>query len=456
MNALLPQENILLGSSPLCDIDAEMLILGSIIIDPTVFVEILAIVSAQDFYRDAHIVIFQTLVNLFENNSPIETKTLAGELESQNKFDKVGGYSYLVALMDTVVSCSTAPFYARKVANIAARRRVQAAARDLILSAQNLNVPLEQLESQINELISNIQVQTDIKERSITPLQTVTKEVVEGISNYRLDPFQDLGIRFSFSPLDGFLPYIPKKRYIGLVSKEGIGKSAFCLFLCRQLLTQGRKVRYVTLEMPKEDLTMRLFSSLSGLTSDKIGLKDLNDFEFEKLKYAEKIMKEWRLDWVEPEDRTIEFIIALLLEKQRVDPADFVVIDHWALCERINPSRSPVENLDYVSRKVQAYSQHDLSCPIILLTHLNREGQQQKEPELYNIAGSSSMGRLADVVIFLQDTEKGVGNTRELKMTVKKHKNGRKGFEIINFDLPTQTFEPGGNGIGGTLLSTGF
>ncbi|HCI78567.1 MAG TPA: replicative DNA helicase, partial [Ktedonobacter sp.] len=273
MEKLLPQ-----------NIEAEAGVLGSIIIDPEAIVQVADFLYAEDFYRDAHRTIYETILRLYEQHQPADFITICDELERINKLDDVGGPSYVTSLINQVPTSGNVEYYGRIVERTAILRRLIHAAGEIAAVAYeegDANIALDKAEQLIFS-ISQRSARADFS--AISELLTDYMNKLEQLHERR---GSIVGVPTGFSDLDRMTGGLQRSDLIILAARPAMGKTSLALSLAHNsALKHKQSVAVFSLEMSKEQLVQRLLSMDAGVDQQRLRTGWIEDDEWERIIYS--------------------------------------------------------------------------------------------------------------------------------------------------------------------------
>jgi replicative DNA helicase len=430
MEKLLPQ-----------NIEAEESVLGSLIIDPEAITQVEDALHPDDFYRDAHKMLYQAILTLSALREPADFVTLCDELERTSKLALVGGASAIASLMNGVPTSANAVYYARIVAQKALYRRlIHAAGQIAALAYEESDTALEEAEQLIFALG---QAQGDASD--LTPLQEVLSDCMTTLDALHERRTAITGVPTGYRHLDAPLGGLQRSDLVILAARPGSGKSCFALNVARNACQQGYRVGLFSLEMSRHQLVMRLLSAEAGIDQHRLRLGRVEDHEWEQIVAAMGTLSEERL-WI---DDTAGISLSSLRSRARRLQSqygvDLVIVDYLQLM-RANLEGKRFQNREQeiaeISRGLKAIAK-ELDVPVLALAQLSRavEVRASKVPQLSDLRESGSIENEADVVLFiyrddLYNTESEAKGLADL--VIAKHRNGPTGTIRLGFD-PTQT-----------------
>ena len=430
-------ENVVdeLKKIPPQQVEAEQSLLGGILIDNDGLPQALEILRGDEFYREAHRVIYAAVQELFERNEPVDLVTIAALLAERNQLETVGGATYLASLANTVPSAANVSSYARIVNEKALLRRLIQAANEISASAYGGGKDVEAILDQAEAAIFGI---TESRIRnSYFSLKEVIKKSIESIE--RFQEYRDVvtGIPSHFTDLDKLTAGFQRSDLIIIAARPSMGKTAFALNLARNAAVEGIPVGIFSLEMSKEQLAMRLLCSEARVDSHKIRTGFLSQQECAKLLAAAGALTDAPM-YI---DDTANISPLELRAKARRMMADrglgMVVVDYLQLMKGRENSERREQEISEISRSLKGLAK-ELNIPVIALSQLNRKVEERgdKRPMLSDLRESGAIEQDADVIMFLYRDEvynKGTSEPGVAEVNIGKQRNGPTGGVKLAF-----------------------
>ena len=392
------------GKIPPQTLDAEMSLIGAILIDEEVLIDIVEIVKAADFYDKRHAAIFASIIRLYEHHQPVDLLTLTNELKKREELDAVGGSSYLAELTNYVPTASHAASYAEIVAQAAVRRRLIKAGGDITELAFNEELTVPQLLGQSEaELFS---VSDASLKQDLSSMEDILNDSFERLDELYKNKGAIRGIRTGYRDLDNKTAGLQRSDLIILAARPAMGKTTFVTNLAYNIATIEKKsVLFFSLEMSKEQLVDRMLADAAGVDSWNIRTGNLSDEDFAKLADAMGEMAEAPIFI----DDTPGVSILEMRTKARRAAHDgelgLIVIDYLQLMQGSGSAKSSanrVQEVSEISRGLKLLAR-ELNVPVIALSQLSRsvESRDPKIPQLADLRESGSIEQDADIVMFL-------------------------------------------------------
>ena len=415
-------------------LEAEQSVLGALLIDRDAIVEVADFLRAEDFYRPANGSIFAAVLDLYERREPIDIVTVAETLERAGQLETIGGRTYLSSLANQTPTAVHAVPYGRIVER-------KAVLRNLISAAGRIAGIGYEDPAEIQEAI-------DRAERELFSVSQ--RRVVDGFSRLsrllhdaydRLDYLhahrgEISGIRTGFADLDALTTGLQKSDLVVVAARPSVGKTSFALNIAEHAAVQdGKSVGVFSLEMSKEQLVLRLLSSVSIIDSQRLRSGFLEELDFARFAPAMNALSEAPM-YIDdtPSISTME-LRTKARRLQAESGLDLVIVDYLQLMQATTTSRDAnrVQEVSEISRGLKALAR-ELSVPVIALSQLSRqpEMRESREPRLSDLRESGAIEQDADLVLFLwrdkdRPAEEGDVDGEVIKLKLAKHRNGPTG-----------------------------
>ena len=395
-------DNELLNDSlPPQNIEAEQAVLGAVFLSPDALADAMEFVEAKDFYRRAHQLLFQAMIDLNDDGEAIDVLTVNNRLEMNNQLDDVGGVAYIAELASSVPTAANVGYYAKLVAEKAVLRRVIAAATNIITQAKEQDEPvsdlLESAERQIMEVAEN-RTQSGFKE--ISKVLTDSLDEIDKLSQQDEDI---TGLATGYKDFDHMTAGLQPDNLIILAARPAVGKTAFALNIAQNIGTSTDKtIALFSLEMSAESLVNRMLCAEGSISANHLRTGQLDEQEWANLIVAVGALSKTSIYIDDTPGIKMSEIRAKSrrLAKEKGD-LGLIVIDYLQLIEGSN-KESRQQEVSEISRQLKKLSK-ELSVPIIALSQLSRgvEQRQDKRPVLSDIRESGSIEQDADIVAFI-------------------------------------------------------
>jgi replicative DNA helicase len=393
------QVSKLLESLPPHAIEAEMSLLGSVLLDAQVLGDVIFIVRrGDDFFKPANGAIFDAMVELYDKHSSLDIVQLHQMLLDRRVLDAVGGQQYLIELAAAVPSASNAKHYARLVREKAVIRHLIGAAGDILYDAFNNADRSQALLDQAESRIFAIAQQGE--QAQIESLADLIREEVHRIERH--DMGQMTGIASGFHQLDELTTGFQKAEMVILAARPSMGKTAMALNLAENMAIRGKRVGFFSLEMSKQQLVQRLLCARAGIESQRMRRGMLGQEEFRALWAACQELQEAPIFVDDTAGLTMMQIRTKARRMVAKHKVDIVFIDYLQLLTTGTRTESRQVEVSEISRGVKAMAR-ELNLPVICLSQLNRgpEDRTGNKPRMSDLRESGSLEQDADLVMLL-------------------------------------------------------
>lgn len=421
------------------NIDAEQSLLGAILISENIIYDVVDIVRAEDFYRNDNRMIFESMMDLFSKNSPINIITVCDTLSNKGQLDKVGGTQYLATIADEVPISANAVSYAKIVAEKSVQRRLINAAQDIAKYAYEPDGDsgdlVEFAEKQIFEVAQRK------SKKSYAPINDVLADVytqLEALSGTKGVP----GVPTGFVDLDKKLSGLRNSDLILVAARPGMGKTAWMLNIAQYAAVKKNiPVAVFNLEMSKEQVATRILSGESGVSNEKLRSGELADSDWSDLAEAVGNLADAPIYIDDTAEVNISSIRAKCRKLKMEKDIQLVVIDYLQLMQgsRKGGDGNRVQEVAEISRALKIMAK-ELNIPVVVGSQLSRavESRNDKRPMLSDLRESGSIEQDADIVLFLyrdyyyNQEDPTFRNVAEV--IIGKHRNGSTGKVELYFD----------------------
>jgi replicative DNA helicase len=417
------------------NIEAEVSVLGAILLDKDAIVKIADIIDASDFYKDAHGKIYKSMVDLYEHREPIDVVTLTNKLEEQKLLDKIGGGSYVATLASSVPSAANILYYAKIVAEKAVLRRLISASGEISELAFNEKEEIPKILDKAEQTI--FQVSQKHTKESFIAIKDILTDSFDRLDELHRNKDKIRGVPTGFRDLDGLLAGLQPSDLIILAARPSMGKSSLAINIAQNIaVKEGIPVAIFSLEMSKEQLVDRLLCSEANIDSWKLRNANLNDNEFQRIGEAMASLSEAPLFFDDTAGINVMEMRTKARRLQSEHGLGLIVIDYLQLMQG-NSNNSRVEEVSEISRALKGLAR-ELNVPVIALSQLSRavENRPSRIPQLADLRESGSIEQDADVVIFIYREdyyEKETEKKNIAEILVRKHRNGPVGSVELYF-----------------------
>jgi replicative DNA helicase len=372
---------------PPSNLEAEMALLGSVLVDKEMMAAVSEIIRPADFYASLHETIYLALYALYESGKPLDKVALAEELRSRGMLDKIGGLAYLSSLMDTVPTAASAEYYAKIV-------REKASLRGLIHAGTRITQLGYESEDDVPAALDESeQIVYEVGNRdsrgSFSVVSSLLLETFHELEKRHSQRGDRTGVTSGFADIDDYTAGFQKGNLIILAARPAMGKTSLALnmalFAARE---ENAPVAVFSLEMTKQELVERLISSDAGIDASKLRRGAIEGKDWEKIGNSIGRLNEMPLYLDDSGAVTVSEIRSRLRRLKSTHGLAICYIDYLQLVRpsTLGKNVNRNEELSEICRTLKATAK-DLAIPIVALAQLNRavETRQDKRPMLSDL-----------------------------------------------------------------------
>jgi replicative DNA helicase len=447
------QKDPSLYNLPPHSIEAEESILSAILIDNNTLLDVFDILTSEDFYKTAHKIIFSAIADLFAKTEPVDLVTLSNILKELDQLEKVGGATYLARLVDAVPLAVNAQHYARIVHDKASLRRLiekaNIIARRCFEDRGNVDEVIDFAESSIFEISQNKTY------KAFYPISKLIEVNIDTLEERQGNQALVTGVPTDFFLLDQMTSGLQKSDLVIIAARPSMGKTALALNIARNAaINSNIPVALFSLEMSKEQLSMRMLSSEARLNSSRLRSGFISHDDWMKITEAAGSLSNAPIYIDDSPDISAMEIRAKARRLKMDKKIGLVIIDYLQLMKtRSSAERRDLEISD-ISRSLKALAK-ELDLPVVALSQLNRmlEQRSDKRPQLSDLRESGALEQDADVVAFIYRDEvynkdENNPNKGKAELIISKQRNGPTGtVPLIFLDTYTRFENPADKNI---------
>jgi len=446
----------IISKIPPHSLEAEESLLGALLIDKDAIIKVADTLMPQDFYKDAHQIIYETIRELYSNQEPIDIITLASRLEDKKHLEAVGGRSYLAQLSSAVATSGNISNYSNIIQRKATLRRLQQAAAEISTISFDEERDIDEILDETEKKVFS--VSRKYLKNAFLPIDNLLTEAFERIDELHRHAGKLRGLPTGFPDLDKILAGLQKSDLVILAARPSVGKTSLALDIARQAAIKSKEgVAIFSLEMSKEQLVDRMLCSQANVSLWKMRTGNLSDKDddndFARISEAMGKLAEAPIYIDDSGTLSIMEIRAKVRRLQMEKGLGLVVIDYLQLMEgrgKYNDNR--VQEIAEISRGLKSIAR-ELNIPILALAQLSRavEMTHPAIPKLSHLRDSGSIEQDADVVMFIyrKATDRGYNindlpleDRHKAEIYIAKHRNGPTGQVNLFFDENTVSFKP--------------
>ncbi|HEY8298508.1 MAG TPA: replicative DNA helicase [Candidatus Baltobacteraceae bacterium] len=429
------------------NLEAEMALLGSILVDRDIMGIVAEIVQPEDFYAHVHETIYSALQHLFDRGEPLDKITLAEELKQRDLLERVGGLAYVTSLMDTVQTAASAAYYAKIV-------REKAVLRGLIHAGTQISqIGFENEEDVVGALDRSEQIVYDVGRRQLhgefVPVNRLLKPAFEQIDKLFHSRGGRTGLTSGFRDIDEMTTGFQPGNFIILAARPGMGKTSFALNMAvAAAREESDPIAFFSLEMSNDELIQRLICAEAEISMHDMRRGNIKPHHWEKISDAMGALNELPIYLDDSGGLSISDIRSRCRRLKSSQGLSAVFIDYLQLLHPsvLTKSSNRNEELSDICRTLKTTAK-DLGVPIFALAQLNRgvESRTDKRPMLSDLRDSGSLEQEADMVAFLFREgyyNKEMPEPDLTEFIIAKHRNGPTGSVKLRFRSEFTLFVP--------------
>ncbi len=420
--------------------EAEMSVLGAMMLDAEIVGAIGSLLGPDDFYRDAHRILFETIQSLEGAHVAVDLVTVTDALVRANKLDEVGGKAYLVSLLEVLPSAANAEHYARIIREKSVRRRLIHAAdtirEEAYTSPDTATEVLDRAEAAVFE----------IGERESAQGTVSVGRVLEKTFD-RLEKLQETrgavtGVETGYYRLDDMTGGLQPGDLIIVAARPSMGKTTFSLNMALNACTgTNARILFVSLEMSEEQIAQNLLCAKAEVDANKVRKGQLTDRDWSKLQDAAGRLHQspFYID-ATPALTPMQIRTKARRMKKRLGGLELVVVDYLQMVASPPRAENRQQEISVISRSLKELAR-EIHCPVIALSQLNRsvDSREDHRPRLSDLRESGAIEQDADVIMFLyrEDYYKGEvvpsGEGSMTEVIIAKQRNGPTGKVDVLF-----------------------
>jgi len=418
--------------------DAEEALIGAVLIDPEVYLNVAQFLNSEDFFIVRNQWIWEAFRYMVETDEKIDLVTVAETLSNKSQLEEAGGHAYLISLVNRAPNSYHAESYGRIIEQNAIRRRMLEAANQVARLAYHQEQSIETVIDEAEKAIFNVS-ERRIK-RDLEPISKVVREYVARIDEISQRPDDIFGVPTGLLDIDTLLGGLQKSDLLIVAGRPGMGKTGFLLGTLRNAaLVHKKHVAMFSMEMSNEQLLQRLIAMDTRIDTQRLRTGRLNGNEWDIFFQA-----------LEPYDHAMIFLDdtpaltpqAIRTKCRRLHleyRLDLILVDYLQLMTSDTRTDNRVQEVSNISRNLKVLAR-ELNVPVLTAAQLSRavEHRQDKKPQLSDLRESGSLEQDADIVMFIHRDP--LSDNREernkAEMIVAKHRNGptHSGIGLVFID----------------------
>jgi replicative DNA helicase len=436
--------------------EAEMSVLGSMMLDPDAVEKVTEMLQPDDFYHPAHQILYRAMSSMRERNQAIDLLTVQEELRRLGQLEEVGGVPALVNLLESVPTAANAEHYARIVKEKSTLRRLLRAAYEIIRLVEEPELEVQQIVDQAEQAVYRVAEQG--QSREFAEVGNLVMSVI-GHFEERQHHLQEhpgdflLGVSTGFRELDWILSGLKPSELIILAARPSVGKTSLAMNIAEHVALRERKaVAIFSLEMSAEQLVQRMLCSQAGVSAQRMRRLQLTLDEWQLITHAADRLFNAQIYIDDTSSLSpIELRAKCRRLKSKLEGRELglIVVDYLQLMRSSNRrAENRNQEIGEIARALKQIAR-EFNVPVLVLSQLSRsiERRENKRPMLSDLRDSGSIEAEADVVLFIHreeyygdreatppaDPPPGFVRQEEVELIVAKQRNGPTGKVTVAF-----------------------
>ena len=432
----------------LSDKEAEQAVLGAMMTEKSVIPRVIALLghTSDAFFTTDHQLIYTAILAVYDRVSKADPLLVADELNRTNQINRTGGAGYLYELQAPIVETESTEFYADILHEKSTRRRLIHAGSTIRNLARDESIELAEVLNRSQETVFELG-QNDAQ-RGFQPIQAIITSSIDAIEKlfHKQDRF--LGVPTGFMDFDHMTAGLQPGNFIIIAARPGMGKTTLVLNMAQNIaIDQQRPVAIFSLEMPAQDIVMRMLSAESHIDFGRLRTGNFSDDYWRPLTEAAGRLSEAPILINDNRGLTVQ---SLRAEGRRLkgehNQLALIIIDYLQLLRGTGRYHSREQEISEISRALKVLA-WELNVPIIACSQLSREVERRpdKQPQLSDLRESGAIEQDADLVAFLYREDyyedEDAGDRVEANLMIKKQRNGPTGTVVLYFSKKQMRFE---------------
>lgn len=433
----------------LADTEAERAVLGAMMTEKAVIPRVIALLghTSDAFFTTDHQLIYTAILEVYERVSNADPLLVANELNRTNQLNRTGGADYLYELQAPIVETESTEFYAEILHEKATRRRLTQASSQIRELAMDEDVELSDVMNQAQEAVFELG-QTDAQ-RGFTRIRPLLTQSIDEIEKLFHKEERFLGVPTGFMDFDVMTSGLQPGNFIIIAARPSMGKTTLVLNVAQNIaLEQARPVAIFSLEMPAQDIVMRMLSAEAQIDFGRLRTGNFSEDYWRPLTEGASRLAEAPILINDNRGLTVQ---ALRAESRRLkgehENLSLIIVDYLQLLRGTGRYNSREQEISEISRALKVLA-WELNVPVIACSQLSREVERRpdKQPQLSDLRESGAIEQDADLVAFLyredyyQEDEQ-VDDRVEAHLLIKKQRNGPTGTVALYFTKKQMRFE---------------
>jgi len=383
-------------------LEAEIAVLGSMIIDRDAIATAIQLLDATSFYKEANQKVFSCIITLYDKSKAIDVLTLVEELKKRGDLEKVGGPSYITGLTSSIPTAANILHYAKIIREKSVLRRLINTSTAIIQDSYTAKTDVDDLLDKAETMVFEITSRKHSETRSVH-VKEIIKDSIETIDSLYQRKENVTGIATGFHELDVMTAGLQKSDLIIVAGRPSMGKSALAASITEHMGTvEKASVGFFSLEMAKEQLVQRMLCSHARVNAHKVRTGFLSQSDWPRLTNAAGKLSEAPIFVDDTPALTALELRAKARRMKAQHDIQIAIVDYLQLMQGKLKSENRQQEISEISRSLKALAR-ELSIPIIAISQLSRAVEQRSDhrPQLSDLRESGAIEQDADLVLLL-------------------------------------------------------
>ena len=436
-------------------LDSEQSVLGGLLLHNDSWDNVVNILGSDDFYQSSHRIIYDAIVTLLEHDKPADILTVKEQVVKSHDEESIGGFAYLAQIAENTPSVSNIEAYAKHVRELSIYRQLTKIGKELADTAFNpKDIEVNDLLDLSERKIFEIAEQVSRNKQEITNVKDIIKDVVN-----RVHEMQELkgykGAETGFTEFDKLTSGLQNGDLIIIAGRPSMGKTAISMNIVEHMaIHNSTPVAVFSLEMPTEQLVIRMISSFGRIDSSKLRDGDMSEIDWNSFNHAVRAFEENTILIDETPSITPTEIRAKCRRlKRRYPDLGLIMVDYLQLMTVHGKSENRVQEISEISRSLKSLAK-EINVPVIAISQLNRGVESRAKtgkgriPQMADLRESGSIEQDADIIGFIyrdevyhDDTYTNPEEVGKADLRIAKHRNGATGNIKLAFVGQYSRFE---------------
>lgn len=387
------------------NIEAEQSTLGAMLLEKEAIVRVTEFLTADDFYKESHRVIFDTIVELVDKGEPVDLITLTEALRQKGQLDKVGGASYLAFLSNCVATAANVEYHGKIVVEKATLRFMISNATKIVESGFQASQDVDEILDEAEKLIFSISQRKSA--RVFSKVRDVLLDTFKELDKLRSEKGGITGIATGFNDLDRLTSGLHPSELIIIAARPAMGKTTFCLNIAQYVAIHEQvPIAIFSLEMSKEQLVTRMLCAEAQVNAQRVRTGYMQEDDWRNLAQAAGPLAEGQIYIDDTPGITVMEMRARARRLKAEHGLGLIIVDYLQLMQGSKRTENRQQEISDISRSLKGLAR-ELEVPVIALSQLSRAVEQRtnKRPMLSDLRESGALEQDADLVGFIYRDE---------------------------------------------------